>query len=100
MTRNELKQLISEGQKRQSAFGHVEVKTARGGTPKLLYESISAFANRTGGGALLFGLDESKNFSVFGYLSGRGQPTHDEEIVPDATLEDLHRGLGNGTLVE
>jgi len=174
MTSNELKQLISEVQRRQSEFDHVEVKAARGGTPKRLYEPFSAFANRTGGGVLLFGLDESKDFSivgvgdahrlqeditslasaamepalrpkftvdeiedetvvaveieetsaerkpcfhkkaglpkgaylrvgntnrqmneyeVFGYLSGRGQPTHDEEIVPDATLEDLDKGL-------
>jgi len=174
MTRNELKQLISEVQKRQSEFDHVEVKAARGGTPRRLYEPLSAFANRTGGGVLLFGLDESKDFTVvgvgdahrlqeditslasadmepalrpqfmvdeieddtvvaveieeapaaqkpcfykqaglpkgaylrvgntnrqmteyevFGYLSGRGQPTHDEEIVPDAILEDLDKGL-------
>jgi ATP-dependent DNA helicase RecG len=174
MTPNELKQLISDVQKRQSEFDHVEVKAAHGGTPKRLYEPISAFANRTGGGVLLFGLDESMDFSVvgvgdahrlqeeitslasadmepalrpqflvdeiddetvvaveieetptaqkpcfykqaglpkgaylrvgntnrqmteyeiFGYLSGRGQPTHDEEIVPGTTLEDLDKGL-------
>jgi len=56
MTRNELRQLIDEVQKRQSEFDHVEVKAARGETPKRLYESLSAFANRTGGGVLLFGL--------------------------------------------
>lgn len=66
MTCNELRQLIDEVQKRQSEFDHVEVKVARGGTPKRLYESLSAFANRTGGGVLLFGLDESKDFSVVG----------------------------------
>jgi len=32
-------------------------------------------------------------YEVFGYLSGRKQPTHDEEIVPDATMEDLDKGL-------
>jgi ATP-dependent DNA helicase RecG len=66
MTHNELKQLIAEVQKRQSEFDHLEVKAARGGTPKRLYEPLSAFANRTGGGVLLFGLDESKDFSVVG----------------------------------
>ena len=29
-------------------------------------ESLSAFANRTGGGVLLFGLDEEKDFSIVG----------------------------------
>ena len=28
-------------------------------------------------------------YEVFGYLSGRGQPVHDEEIVSDATMDDL-----------
>lgn len=44
----------------------MEVKAARGGTPRRLYEPLSAFANRTGGAVLLFGLDESKDFSVVG----------------------------------
>ena len=155
MTPNELRQLINEVQTRQSEVDHVEVMAARGGTPKRLYEPLNAFTNRTGGG-VLFGLDESKDFSIVGvgdahrlqeditslasadmepalrpqflvdeiedetvvaveieeipaarkpcfykqaglpkgaYLSGRGQPTHDEEIVPDATLEDLDKGL-------
>ena len=32
-------------------------------------------------------------YEVFGYLSSRGQPTHDEEIVPGATLKDLDNEL-------
>ena len=32
-------------------------------------------------------------YEVFGYLSGRGQPTHDEDTVPDASLEDLDNSL-------
>jgi ATP-dependent DNA helicase RecG len=66
MTRNEVKKLITEVEKRQTELDSVEVKTARGGTPKRLYEPLSAFANRTGGGVLLFGLDESRDFSVVG----------------------------------
>jgi ATP-dependent DNA helicase RecG len=66
MTPYELRKLIEEVQMRQSEFDHVEVKAAHGGTPKRLYEPLSAFANRTGGGVLLFGLDESKEFSVVG----------------------------------
>lgn len=66
MNHEELGKLVDEVQKRQSEFDHVEVKAARGGTPKRLYEPLSAFANRTGGGVLLFGLDESKDFSILG----------------------------------
>jgi ATP-dependent DNA helicase RecG len=53
-------------QRRQSELDNVEVKAARGGTPRRLHEPLSAFANRTGGGVLLFGLDESKDFSIVG----------------------------------
>jgi len=174
MTLEELKRLVAEIQSTQSESDTVEVKTARGGTPKRLYEVLSAFANRTGGGIILFGMDEATDFSitgvgdahrlieeitslasdnmdpalrpeftvddidgltvvaaeideipasqkpcfyktaglpkgaylrvgntnrrmteyeVFGYLSGREQPTHDEDIVLDASLEDLDNSL-------
>jgi ATP-dependent DNA helicase RecG len=66
MTRDELRQLIADVQRRQSELDNVEVKAARGGTPRRLYEPLSAFANRTGGGVLLFGLDESRDFSIVG----------------------------------
>jgi ATP-dependent DNA helicase RecG len=170
MTRDELRQLIADVQSHQSELASVEVKAARGGTPRRLYEPLSAFANCTGGGVLLFGLNESSDFSVvgvgdvhrlqeeithlassemepilrphflvdeidgetvvvaeidevpvvqkpcfykpaglpkgaylrvgntnrqmteyeaFGYLSSRGQPTFDEEVIPNATIEAL-----------
>lgn len=170
MTRDELRQLIADVQYHQSELASVEVKAARGGTPRRLCESLSAFANQTGGGVLLFGLNESSDFSVigvgdvhrlqeeithlassemepilrphflvdevdgeiimvaeidevpvvqkpcfykpaglpkgaylrvgntnrqmteyevFGYLSSRGQPTFDEEVVPNVTMEAL-----------
>ena len=66
MHSEELRQLISEVQNRRSKFDHVEVKAARGGTPKRLHEPLSTFANRTGGGVILFGLDESSDFSIVG----------------------------------
>ena len=66
MTLEELRQLVADVQRRRSELDNVEVKAARGGTPKRLYESLSAFANRTGGGVLLFGLDEGKDFSIVG----------------------------------
>lgn len=44
----------------------VEVKSARQALPKRLWESISAMANRTGGGVIVFGLDEARGFAVNG----------------------------------
>ena len=66
MTLVELRKLIVEIQSAQSESDTIEVKTARGGTPKRLYEAMSAFANRTGGGIILFGLDETTDFSITG----------------------------------
>jgi predicted HTH transcriptional regulator len=174
MTANELREMVNEVRRRRSELDNVEVKSARRGTPRRLYEALSAFANRPGGGVLLFGVDESSDFStvgvgtphrlqedvtnlassdmepalrptftvcdidgntvvtaeidevpvgqkpcfykaaglpkgaylrvgntnrqmtdyeVFGYLSSRGQPQYDEEVIPDAALSDLDRGL-------
>ncbi len=77
MTREELGQLVAEVRQRCAELDDVEVKAARGGTPKRLYESLSAFANRTGGGVLLFGLDESAGFTI----GGVGDPQRLQEEV-------------------
>lgn len=66
VTREELLALIEEVQRHQSELEDVEVKSAREGTPKRLYESLSAFANHTGGGVVLLGLDEERSFEVVG----------------------------------
>ncbi len=47
-------------------MGDIEVKAAQRGTPQRLFESLSAFANRTGGGVILLGLDENRAFEVVG----------------------------------
>jgi len=46
MTEDELIQIIAEVQKHKSEFDELEVKTARGGTPKRLFETLSAFSNQ------------------------------------------------------
>ncbi|MFZ4440533.1 MAG: ATP-binding protein [Syntrophales bacterium] len=172
MTLDDLTTIIAEVQKLQSELDDLEVKAAQKGTPQRLFEALSAFSNRPGGGVLLLGLDESKRFEnvgvgnahrlqeeishlaaaemepplrpeftvkdfegktvvvveiseipanrkpcyyktaglqkgayirvgntnrqmtdyeIYGYASFRTQPTIDQEIVPDATLEDLDR---------
>lgn len=66
MTYDEVIQLITEVQQHQSELDDVEVKSAQQGTPQRLFEALSAFANRTGGGVILFGIDEKKNFDIVG----------------------------------
>ena len=60
MTHEELLELIRSVQRFQSELGDIEVKAAQRGTPQRLFESLSAFANRTGGGVILLGLDENR----------------------------------------
>jgi len=66
MTADEIQQLIREIQAQQCELDDVEVKAAHRGTPSKLYDSFSALANRTGGGVILFGVDELQHFAVVG----------------------------------
>jgi len=66
MTLDDLTQIITEVQKYQSELDDVEVKAALHGTPQRLFEALSAFGNRPGGGVLLLGLDESQRFESVG----------------------------------
>jgi ATP-dependent DNA helicase RecG len=172
MTREETLEIVQELLSRRSETEGVDVKTATGGTPRRLFEPLSAFSNRTGGGIVLLGLDEREGFApvgvgdpqklledigslassemepplrpectvaeiedktliaveipevrpeqkpcyykpaglqkgsyirvgntnrqmtdyeVFGYLSARSQPRHDEDAVLEASMEDLDR---------
>ena len=56
---NNIRQIKSEKQ-------NVEVKSAHGGCPKRLYDTLSSFANQDSGGVILFGLDETQNFEITG----------------------------------
>ena len=44
----------------------VEVKAAHIDCPKKLYDTLSSFSNQDGGGVILFGIDEDKNFENVG----------------------------------
>ena len=99
MTREELLELIAEVQQHQSELDDVEVKSAKGGTPKRLYESLSAFANRSGGGVMLFGLDEKQGFDVVGVGNADqlqreiSDPTSSEmepPLRPEFTVENIN----------
>jgi len=62
MDRAEALELIEAVRAGQAEDTAVEVKAARRKLPKRLYEALSALANRTGGGAIILGLDETKGF--------------------------------------
>lgn len=66
MEKKELKDYIDYIQEIQSETEDIEVKAAHKGCPKRLYDTLSSFSNRAGGGVIIFGLDENKNFEVVG----------------------------------
>ncbi|ETX06412.1 MAG: hypothetical protein ETSY2_17260, partial [Candidatus Entotheonella gemina] len=76
MEREELLQLVATIQTHRMEPDAVEVKSARHGTPKL-FDSLSAFANRSGGGVILLGLDEAQAFKIVGV----GNPQRVQEDV-------------------
>lgn len=65
MTEDDLRALIAEVRRTKSELDAVEVKRAKGGTPKV-HDSLSALANRTSGGTILFGIDEQQGFALCG----------------------------------
>jgi len=98
MTREELLELIAERQAHCCELADVEVKSANKGTPGRLYEALSAFANRTGGGVILFGLDEGAEFKTVGVADAQKLQEHIVNLAtsemaptlrPDITVEQV-----------
>ncbi len=61
----ELKQLIQTIDKTKTESTTLEIKRAQFGAPEKIYDTLSAFAN-TKGGVIIYGIDESDNFSHVG----------------------------------
>lgn len=59
-------ELIQQIQTRGCEEQTTEVKSARGGCPEKLYDTISAFSNQNSGGVFVFGLDEKAGFRKLG----------------------------------
>ena len=66
MDRKEALDWIKAVQGERFEGSEVEVKAARHGLPRRLYEALSAFANHTGGGMIILGLDETHDFAAVG----------------------------------
>ena len=62
--------LIEKIQRIQTELPDVEVKAAKKGCPKL-FDSLSSLANQSGGGTILFGLNEENGFEVCGVYDAR-----------------------------
>jgi ATP-dependent DNA helicase RecG len=66
MDRKETLDWVKAVQGKRFEGSEVEVKAARHGLPRRLYETLSAFANHTGGGMIILGLDETHGFAAVG----------------------------------
>lgn len=65
MLENELERIIRNIQAVQSESNFAEVKSAHDGCPKVR-ETLSSFSNQSGGGVIVFGVDEKDNYNVCG----------------------------------
>lgn len=66
MLTEELQALVRTVLTRRCESQRLECKTAAKGTPEKLYDTMSGFANQTGGGVILFGVQEKPEFAVTG----------------------------------
>ena len=66
MQTEELVELVKEIQTSKSESRTLELKTAEIGCPKKFYDTLSSFSNQDDGGIIIFGIDESKDYSVVG----------------------------------
>ena len=66
MLTEELIQLVQDCHAQKCETRNLELKKAGGGTPKRLYDTLSAFSNQTGGGIILFGVDQEDGYRVTG----------------------------------
>lgn len=61
-----LKEIISNITTTKSGTQTIELKAAIKGCPTKLYDTLSSFSNQDDGGIIIFGIDESDNYSIKG----------------------------------
>ncbi len=66
MSVDELIELAKRTERTRAESQSLEVKAARLGCPRRLYDTLSAFSNQDQGGVILFGLDEESQFAPVG----------------------------------
>jgi ATP-dependent DNA helicase RecG len=71
MTIDELRELIATLRQTDNDLHHVEAKRAEQDVPRRLWETSSAFSNVAGGGVIILGLDESREFEVVGVADSK-----------------------------
>ena len=71
----ELEALVREVVAGRCERQDIELKCAGRGTPERLYDTLSSFSNQTGGGIIIFGIDEKNNFEITGVYDAQDLQT-------------------------
>lgn len=66
MTFEELNEKLNEIQKMKCESQILELKSAKMGCPKRLYDTLSSFSNQDDGGVMIFGIDEENDYEESG----------------------------------
>ena len=66
MLTSELEDLVHEIVSQRCEQQNTELKRASRGTPEKLYDTLSSFSNQTGGGIIVFGIDEKNGYEISG----------------------------------
>ena len=75
MLPEELKELVLEVSRSRCERQNIELKRAGKGTPGKLYDTLSSFSNQTGGGVILFGIDEKSDYAIVGVYDAQDLQT-------------------------
>lgn len=75
MLANELITLVEDIRTKKCERQNIELKRAALGTPEKLYDTLSSFANQTGGGIIVFGIDEKADYQITGVYDSQDLQT-------------------------
>ena len=90
MQEAELKELITKILERKTETSKIEFKSAKGGTPEKLYDSLSSFSN-TSGGIIIFGIDTHLAIVVIGHSAMVDLFVHLLGMVSEEMFSSEHR---------
>ena len=65
MLETELIELVKKITEQKCESNYLEIKSAEKGCPKII-DTLSAFSNQSGGGKIVFGIDESQGYKICG----------------------------------
>lgn len=80
MDKNVILALIKDAVKYKSELSNVELKDARGGLPRDIWQAISAFSQKPGGGIIVFGLFEDRKNKIIQIVGIQDLATLQEKI--------------------